>query len=519
MPPRDLVKFGLLIALAAIFIDAAVAHGLFWDNDPYWTYWITKTFLIATVFIVGTGLIGAGLVQGAVITAAHTLILEIYYQWLAPVGLPQEPEWLDFNHLWITGVPVHYLAIFAGYLMALWLWRLNRPAEAERASAETRGLAAYAVGVGVLIVALDGVITQGVLLRDFPGLTFFVQHILIGVVFVAVWGAYTPKTVASAIVGALMLALVWTAYGMYLGPRGLPNSVPVYSGYGDLWLRSFPGHFVAVVLGLLLAHRFASDRLLPRRAAGPGGTMAAGAVLAAVLFVHPGEVRAQSFLTDPRGLPASSSASGEAMRVVGPNPVDMRRTVPASGRISIRTIESGNRWSHVQNIDVVEVRSTFTSGDATYEVIVNQPMPRHPHGAYTTWSGVVYGHQMHGETGIGSDRLPKMRPDIALWGWGEVRRNGEVLTRTAPVHVMATSKGPMKGMMLEVHSEDRALVGDPEGYLTVMWPRLDQLETPKDDRRVREMIGWFGLGGITVLFGVLAHRARRPRLVAPAQTD
>ena len=126
LSPHDVLKFGILVGLSAIFIDASIAHGLFWDNDPYWTYWITKTFLITSVFTFGTAFLGVGIVPGAILTAVHTLILEIYYQWLAPVGLPQEPEWLDFNHLWITGVPAHYLAIFAGYLLALWLWRRNR---------------------------------------------------------------------------------------------------------------------------------------------------------------------------------------------------------------------------------------------------------------------------------------------------------------------------------------------------------------------------------------------------------
>lgn len=46
---KDTIKFGVLVGFAAIFIDAAIAHGLFWENDPYWTYWITKTFLITTV--------------------------------------------------------------------------------------------------------------------------------------------------------------------------------------------------------------------------------------------------------------------------------------------------------------------------------------------------------------------------------------------------------------------------------------------------------------------------------------
>src|SRR5215212_12175924 len=94
----DVLKFGVSVGFAAILMDAAIAHGLFLENDPYWTYWITKTFLIATVFTLGTAFFGIGLWQGIVFTAVHTLILEGYYQWFAPVGLPQEPEWLDFSH-------------------------------------------------------------------------------------------------------------------------------------------------------------------------------------------------------------------------------------------------------------------------------------------------------------------------------------------------------------------------------------------------------------------------------------
>src|SRR3954469_12949625 len=81
-------KFGLLVGLTAIFMDASIAHGLWWENDPYWTYWVTKTFLITTVFTAGTIVLGVGIVQGLILTLVHTLILEIYYQFLSPIGLP-----------------------------------------------------------------------------------------------------------------------------------------------------------------------------------------------------------------------------------------------------------------------------------------------------------------------------------------------------------------------------------------------------------------------------------------------
>src|SRR5918997_5699296 len=120
---RELARFTALVALLAILSDAAVGHALLWENDPYWTYWITKTFLIATVFGLGTAWLGMGVGRGAVITAVHTLVLTIYYWTLSPIGLPSHATWLDLEHTWVTGLPVHFAVIYLGYLTALWLWR------------------------------------------------------------------------------------------------------------------------------------------------------------------------------------------------------------------------------------------------------------------------------------------------------------------------------------------------------------------------------------------------------------
>jgi hypothetical protein len=51
--PKEVAKFAVLVGLGGIYFDAAIAHGLFWENDPYWTYWITTSFLITTVFCSG----------------------------------------------------------------------------------------------------------------------------------------------------------------------------------------------------------------------------------------------------------------------------------------------------------------------------------------------------------------------------------------------------------------------------------------------------------------------------------
>src|SRR5437868_8684448 len=84
----QVAKFTALAALLAILADATIGHGLTWENDPYWTYWVTKTFLIATVIGLGTAWFGVGVGRGALIVLAHTIILTIYYWSLSPIGLP-----------------------------------------------------------------------------------------------------------------------------------------------------------------------------------------------------------------------------------------------------------------------------------------------------------------------------------------------------------------------------------------------------------------------------------------------
>ena len=89
---REVTQVGALVGLLGIFYDAALAHGLFWENDPYWTYWITKTFLIASVVSLMTAFFGLGLAQGAVATAVHAHRMRTGEQEApAPLGVDPEP--------------------------------------------------------------------------------------------------------------------------------------------------------------------------------------------------------------------------------------------------------------------------------------------------------------------------------------------------------------------------------------------------------------------------------------------
>ena len=217
----DVVKFTALASALAIFLDAAIAHAMFWGNDPYWTYWVTDPLLMATVFGIGTMLFGIGIGRGALITAVHVLLLTTYYWSLSPIGLPSHPEWLDLEHTWITGLPVHLAVYYMGYLGAMWLWARRPAIEASSGrSLGAIGLAALAVSAATVLVA--GLV-QALMFQEFPGLTWFVMRIAVATPFTLAWWMLAGNDRRSAIAGGILLAFLLTTYSHYLGPVGLPS--------------------------------------------------------------------------------------------------------------------------------------------------------------------------------------------------------------------------------------------------------------------------------------------------------
>ena len=66
---------------------------------------VVKFTALAALLAIGTMLFGIGIGRGAIITGVHVLLLTIYYWTLSPIGLPSQPEWLDLERTWITGLP------------------------------------------------------------------------------------------------------------------------------------------------------------------------------------------------------------------------------------------------------------------------------------------------------------------------------------------------------------------------------------------------------------------------------
>jgi hypothetical protein len=116
----------------------------------------------------------------------------------------------------------------------------------------------------------------------------------------------------------------------------------------------------------------------------------------------------------------------------------------------------------------VEARVTHPNG-GTYEVISNKPMVDDPLGRHGTWWGVGLDEWHHGESGIGTERLPAILSEVALFAVGEVRRDGELIAAGVPVHVMTADEGLPGRLELNVGDEETPVVGLPDQRLRVVW--------------------------------------------------
>jgi hypothetical protein len=493
---RGLAAFTALVALLAILADAAVGHALLWENDPYWTYWVTKTFLIATVFGLGTAWLGTGIGRGAVITAAHTLILTVYYWSLSPIGLPSHPEWLDLQHTWVTGVPVHFGVIYLGYLGALWLWR-RRPLDTGTPGADAA--AALAVGTGIVVVA--GAL-EALALRDFPGVTWFVVRLLIAVPFTLAWWAVAGRDVAAAVGGGLTLAFVLLTYSHFLGPVGLPDTdlrllaqdpppaTVRWLTYRDEAVVALPITAAVAVVAYLIAAR---SRPVLRGAP----LLVSIAVLITVAGL--GAVAwAQAGPGDER---TAVTSAGDARVEIGTfyrGPLE-----PAEAELRLVAEDRNPRVTPLPPHDRLDLQASVVHPDAgRYEVTATQPMIDDPQGRFGTWWGVGPDKWHHGRSGIGTPLLPPVRSEVAAFALGEVRAGGEVIATGVPMHVMTIDGG---GVELDVGDPQSAVPGLPDGHLRVVWD--DRTGTSREaPERARNAYG----GGILLaLLGLAVVAVRR----------
>lgn len=508
---RDVAKFAAAVALLAIFWDAAVGHGLAWENDPYWTYWVTKTFLIFAVFAVGTAWLGIGVGRGAIVTAVHTLVLTVYYWTFSPIGLPSSPEWLDLEHTWATGLPIHFGVVYLGYLSTLWLWRRRTIAGDDDAS----WAALVALVAGLAIVVMAGGL-GALAVWEWPGVQYFLVRLLLTVPFVLTWFALAGRDALAAVAGAVTLAFVWATYGEFVGPLGLPDAplrlteqepppaTAFWLDYRDTWLLGLPIDILVMTAVLLAAGAFVGAPLRERRIRGlPLAPVAPAVLLAGFLFLANAWV-------DGGGSTASLSAAGAAQVEQGDWYGD--DLVPAQATLDVSAQDNVRKVTPLPPHDELSIAAQIQHPDGrTYEISAIQPLVSDPAGRHTTWWGVGLDVWHHGESGIGTHRIPAVHAEVAAFGLGQIGVDGRPIAVNVPVHVMTGSGAEFGGRVeLDVGDPVALIPGVPDGHLRVVWPEYDG---GADGAQV----GRYAVGSIVLVFLLLvALWATREREPAPA---
>lgn len=470
LTPLEVASFTALAALLAIGADAAIGHAMMWGNDPFWSYWVTDTLLIVTVFALGTAWSGVGAGRGAVLTAVHITLLTGYYWSLAPIGLPGQPEWLDLQRTWVTGLPIHFAVYYLGYLVALWLWRRREDPNLHRPSRVGR-LAGAAALASIAIVVATGLL-QALLLGEFPGVTWFIMRTAVATPFTLAWWSLAGRDRAAAISGGVGLGLLLTAYTHFLAPVGLPNASfrllaenpPPAAVH---WLTYRQEFLLLLPITILLSAAGYLVALRPPRSQHPNSRRQALALGFTTLFLIATGAAVTPF-TGPEAASATITAHGQVG--VSPEPADNAALATGSATLQLDVTDRNTHRTPLAPHDLVNLTAEVTGpGGTQYRLDAAQPMVAEPRGLFTTWHGVGFGVWHHGRSGIGyAAGLPATFSNVAVYALGDVSSGAQVLATGVPMHVFTSERD---GARLELHVGDALspVAGLPGGYLRVVW--------------------------------------------------
>lgn len=391
---------------------------------------------------------------------------------MSPIGLPSQPEWLDLERTWITGLPVHLAVYYMGYLGALWLWgrRRRRVIESDQGGRRERSLAevavaALAVAAGIVIVT--GIV-QALLFQEFMGLTWFVMRIAVAVPFTIGWWMLAGNDRKAAAVGGIVIAFLLTTYSHYLGPVGLPteparlwaeNSPPAdvhWLSYREEFMVVLPVTAIVAVIGLSLASRWFGYRAEPReaRAAMVGGGAAATALVVLGALAAPGlSADASRIAVESVGL-ASLGGAGT------PVPATLAMTV--ANRNTHRTPSPPH--------DSIDLTATVPgAGGETLDIRATQPMIADPAGRFTTFAGVGFGEWHDGRSGIGMAQLAATKSNVVAFALADIRANGRLVATRVPLQVSATGE---ENPRLDLHVAAPGVAQLPDS-LHVSWQAFE----------------------------------------------
>ncbi|MDQ3823835.1 MAG: hypothetical protein M3321_11425, partial [Actinomycetota bacterium] len=175
--------------------------------------------------------------------------------------------------------------------------------------------------------------------------------------------------------------------------------------------------------------------------------------------------------------------------------------------LTLQATDQGGRVTPLPPHDRVslEARVEHPDGD-TYEIVATKPLVDDPLGRHGTWWGVGLDEWHHGESGVGSEKLPAVHSEVALFAVAEVRRDGELVAGAVPVHVMTTDGDYPGALELHVGDEQTPVPGLPDERLRVVW---DDYTGGAEKKTDRHLIGTAELAILLVLALVATTRPAR----------
>jgi hypothetical protein len=265
--------------------------------------------------------------------------------------------------------------------------------------------------------------------------------------------------------------------------------------YRDLWLLSLPIYTLCMVAVLLIFSN--PDRDQAEKSMAP--TLLFAVPLVALLSLG---IAAPSW-TEPTQ--AEVSASGQAIFETGPWYGDDFQEARAS--IQVAALDQGGRVTPLPPHDEVRIEAEIDSGSGRFVIRAAQPIVNDPIGEHTTWWGVGTNVDHHGRSGIGTDKLPNIDSELAVFALGEIERDGKVVASGVPIHVMTANSGlPSESRLeLDVGREGLTVPGLPDGHLRVLWSEYEG-GVPSTGHAARYLIGSAVL--LLMLVGALALNRR-----------
>jgi cupredoxin-like protein len=179
----------------------------------------------------------------------------------------------------------------------------------------------------------------------------------------------------------------------------------------------------------------------------------------------------------------------EALESQAQNGPYSNNVVPISGRFTV------SAWDKGPVRDSVDGLAEFTTHDGAHWKLVldrvqTKDVPHHP-----KFGGVILGLYYHGATGVHTPLVPTINSAVALWAFGHLYRNDQLVTDTAFVHVMLLSrtrrdgdyalacwdcsKNKIEELQLQITSAPGAPKFDaPGGFLFVNWEKSSSRNRP-----------------------------------------